>query len=126
MTTAPLPLKPQRWAILELFGHQRIAGAISEEVIGGASLVRVDVPEVRYTADGAERVIPAHTACFGAAAIYSVRWVDEAMCLLVAQNLRSEPVNSYTLLSALERLSPGDRQLLLRNDRPVRDDEAPY
>jgi len=33
------------WAVVELFGHQRIAGKISEHNLGG-TFVRVDVPSV--------------------------------------------------------------------------------
>lgn len=32
------------WAILELMGHRRLAGHISEAQIGGASFIRIDVP----------------------------------------------------------------------------------
>lgn len=46
-----------------LFGHARIAGRISEQVLCGQSFVRVDVPQVR--------TIAAHTRSFGADAIYS-------------------------------------------------------
>ena len=35
--------KKEFWAIVELMGHQRIAGKVSEETIGGAALLRVDV-----------------------------------------------------------------------------------
>ena len=38
--------KLEAWAIVELFGHTRIAGHVSKFVIGGASFMRVDVPEV--------------------------------------------------------------------------------
>ena len=34
------------WAIVEIFGHQRIAGFLSEQTIGGQSFVRVDVPDL--------------------------------------------------------------------------------
>ena len=37
--------KKDQWAIVELFGHQRIAGKISEHAVGGCSFVRIDVPE---------------------------------------------------------------------------------
>ena len=33
------------WAIVEIMGHKRYAGHVSEQVVGGASFVRVDVPE---------------------------------------------------------------------------------
>ncbi|MDD2657785.1 MAG: hypothetical protein PHD04_03970 [Candidatus Pacebacteria bacterium] len=36
--------KFDEWAIIDLFGHQKIAGRVSEQQIGGASFVRVDVP----------------------------------------------------------------------------------
>ena len=34
----------EQWAIVEIFGHQRIAGKVTEQTIGGCSFVRVDVP----------------------------------------------------------------------------------
>lgn len=33
------------YAIVELFGHQRIAGKISEQTIAGQNFIRVDVPD---------------------------------------------------------------------------------
>lgn len=33
------------WAIVELFGHSKIAGEISEQTIAGGPFLRVDVPE---------------------------------------------------------------------------------
>jgi hypothetical protein len=35
------------WAILELMGHRRLSGHVSEEVIAGAAFVRIDVPDAR-------------------------------------------------------------------------------
>lgn len=32
------------WAFLELLGHRRVAGHLSEEQIAGAAFIRVDVP----------------------------------------------------------------------------------
>jgi hypothetical protein len=37
--------KFEQWAIVELFGHQRIAGLVTEQAVGGCSFVRVGVPE---------------------------------------------------------------------------------
>jgi hypothetical protein len=32
-------------AVVELFGHQRIAGKVTEQSIGVATFIRIDVPE---------------------------------------------------------------------------------
>src|SRR3972149_2524420 len=53
----------------ELFGHVTLAGYVSEQVIGGASFIRLDVPEV----DGQA----AFTKLLGAGAIYSITPTDE-------------------------------------------------
>lgn len=34
------------WAVVEIFGHQRYAGQVSEQPIAGDKLVRVDVPAI--------------------------------------------------------------------------------
>ena len=38
--------KFEQWGIVELMGHQRAAGRLSEESIGGANMLRVDMPEM--------------------------------------------------------------------------------
>jgi hypothetical protein len=125
-TVEPLAVTPPEplFAIVELFGHARIAGRVSEQTFGGASFVRVDVPEVRYTATEYERgervqvqrVIQAHTRSFGSKAIYSVNWCDEAAARVAAQNIKHEPVQPYALRDAIEGLSRGARQDLLGFD----------
>ena len=36
--------KFDEWAILELMGHRRLAGKVSECAIGGGSFIRIDMP----------------------------------------------------------------------------------
>lgn len=79
--------KFEQWAILELFGHARIAGLMTEQVIGGCSFVRVDVPAV----DGR----PAYTKLFGQGAIYAVSFVDQDVALAAAEKIRAVPVTPY-------------------------------
>ncbi len=43
--------KFEQFAIVELFGHQIIAGLVSEQVIGGQGFVRVDVPTIGERAE---------------------------------------------------------------------------
>jgi hypothetical protein len=38
--------KFEGWAVVEMFGHQKIAGHVTTEVYGQACLFRVDVPEM--------------------------------------------------------------------------------
>ncbi len=129
--------KPTQYAIVELFGHARIAGALSEQTFGGAAFVRVDVPEVTFTAvdygspRGPEgytqvtRTIPAHTRSFGPGAIYSINWCDEASAKAAAYGIRHEPLNPYSVkkaLDAMERLQPALPGPSTSEDR----DDIPY
>ncbi len=102
-----------QWAIVELFGHQRIAGRIGEHSMGGCSFVRVDVPAI---AQGEGRPdIPALTKLYGNGAIYAISFVDEAMALLTATSLKVQPINAWELREALGAMEPGRvRQLGLR------------
>lgn len=57
------------WALVELFGHQKIVGYASEASIAGGAFLRVDVPKQDKTTD--------FTRYYGAAAIYSISPVSE-------------------------------------------------
>jgi hypothetical protein len=119
---------------VELFGHARVAGRISEQVFGGAALVRVDVPEVTYVERPLDRnlpertvTIPAHTRSFGGAAIYSINWTDEAAAKLAAQSIKHRPIQSYELGSTLREMTDRDRQKLLAGPvvSSMHDDDIP-
>lgn len=75
------------WAVVEIFGHERIAGEVSEQVIAGHGFVRVDVPEL----DGQA----AFTRMYGHAAIYSITPVSEDIARRAAAGMRVRPVNVY-------------------------------
>lgn len=57
------------WAIVELFGHKRMAGYVSSQEIAGGSLVRIDVPATE--ADRAPATAE-YTKLVGVAAIYGI------------------------------------------------------
>jgi hypothetical protein len=81
--------KFEEWAVLELFGHQRLAGLVSEVQLGGASFVRVDVPE-----DGKKKGWKL-TKMYNPSAIYSITPVTEATARLVAVSVAGEPVTRW-------------------------------
>lgn len=102
-----------QWAIVELFGHQRIAGRISEHSMGGCSFVRVDVPP--FPQGEGKPALPALTKLFGNGAIYGITFVDEATALLTAGYLMVRPIHPAELRHALGGMDPaGMRQLGLR------------
>jgi hypothetical protein len=77
----------ENWCIVELFGHQKIAGKVTEQVIAGQGFVRVDVPQTSKR--------PAFTRLFGSGAIYSITPVEEEIAVLAAQQIYVEPVTVY-------------------------------
>jgi len=81
--------------IVELFGHTRIAGMVSEQTVGGASFVRVDVPAI-----GEESTF---TKLYGANAIYSICPVDEGTMRAAAQSYKAAPVERWRF-EHIERL----------------------
>ncbi len=95
------------WAVVELFGHQKIAGRVTEQSIGGSSFVRVDVPAVNDT--------PEFTKLFGDKAIYSITPCSEEFARLAAGRIQAQPVSVY-----VPQLYPQDepRQIAGPSDSP--------
>ena len=60
----------ESWAIVEVMGHRQFAGLVSEQAIGGASFVRVDVPAVENSGYGDG--LPGFTKLLGAGSIYAI------------------------------------------------------
>ena len=83
------------YAVIELFGHNMIAGHVSEESIGGVSFVRVDVPPV----DGH----PGYTKFFGGTAIYAITPTSEETAQVAAEKLCIRPVKVWVV--------PGPKEL---------------
>ena len=84
------------WGIIEIMGHTKLAGKISEASIGGIPMVRVDVPEV----DNSQ----AFTRFYGKEAIFSIQPCDEETTKLAAVHIQEPPVTVY--LPQLRSLSP--------------------
>lgn len=81
--------KFEAWGMLELFGHQRLAGQLTEQTIGGCHFIRIDVPEV----DG----VQGYTRFFTNGAIYGMTITTEEVARGLATNLRARPVQAYEL-----------------------------
>lgn len=77
----------KQWCIVELFGHQKIAGFCTEENIAGTNMLRVDVPETKSQ--------PAFSRFFGSAAIYAINPVDEITATMAAASIQAAPVTVW-------------------------------
>lgn len=112
---------PAQYAIVELFGHAKVAGRISEQTFGGDAFVRVDVPEIEVTEydwsgesrGEKRRTIQAHTRSFGAKAIYAISWCDEATAAIAARSIKHEPLQPYSVKKAIDSLPDEQRHRLL-------------
>lgn len=79
--------KFEYWGIVELMGHQRAAGRLTEEMIGGANMLRVDVP------DGDQF----RTAYYGSSAIYALHITDEKVARAAANGMGRRPPYAYEI-----------------------------
>lgn len=99
-----------QWCLVELFGHTRIAGRVTEQTVGGCSFVRVDVPAVDDQ--------PAFTKLYGNAAIYAISPVTEEIAIAAAKSYRVVPVAPYDI--------PELRALRSQAAIPFNDDEEDF
>jgi hypothetical protein len=79
----------ESWSLIEIMGHQRLAGMVTETTVAGAAMLRVDVPEI----DG----VPGFTTFLGAGSIYRLTPVSEDIARRMAVQLRIKPVHAYEM-----------------------------
>jgi hypothetical protein len=81
------------WAIIALFGKTQVAGQLSEQKFGNASMFRVEIPEV--ITEGTK--IPAHTRFIAINAVFDINPVTEEMARAHAQQLQVMPLNHFDM-----------------------------
>lgn len=77
----------ESWAILELMGHVRVAGFVTEQEVFGAKLGRIEIPTERGPV----------TQFFGGSSVYRLTPCDEATARAVALHNEPEPVHHWEL-----------------------------
>lgn len=83
-------------AVVELFGHQRIAGRVSEQSIGVATFIRIDVPETTQQ--------PKFTRIVNPSAIYAINPVTEEVMLQMAEMVTAKPIDSWDIQTMQRKL----------------------
>ena len=93
--------KFSEWAVLELMGHRRLAGKVTEEQIAGAGVLRLDVP--------GEDGQPGVTQYYSPSALYCITPTTEEIARKIAKANRPTPVHRYDLaLPATVGVRPDD------------------
>jgi len=105
------PTEPEEpiWAIVELMGHVRMAGRVTEEERFGSKLGRVDVPRTDGTFS---------THYFGGGSVYRLSPTTEEIARAVAAHNQPQPVHSWEMPKALPEGS------VIRDNREPFDDDA--
>lgn len=100
--------KFEAWALLELMGHRRLAGKVSDALIGGATVIRIDVPGENDTWT---------TQFYAPSALYCLTPVSESTARDLAKRMRPAPIHPFELRAAIPaRVGAG------HNDRDLFDD----
>lgn len=80
--------KFEQWAILELMGHRRLAGLVSEQEAFGTAMCRIDVPQ-----DEGMMM----TQFYGGSSIYALTPVSEEVARAFARRNVVRPITVYDL-----------------------------
>lgn len=95
MTTTDTEANPfAEWVILELMGHRRLAGYLTEQEIAGRGFLRLDVPG----ADG----LPPATQLYNPSSVYCITPTTEEIARAVATGNRPAPVSRWELQPSVD------------------------
>jgi hypothetical protein len=79
---------PETWALVELMGHTKVAGRITEEAHFGTPLMRCDIPT------GPDSYF---TQWYGGSAIFRITPIEEAAARAFTARSQPQPVQPYQL-----------------------------
>jgi hypothetical protein len=103
-----------QWAIVELMGHRRLAGYLTEQELAGKGFLRLDVP-------GPNGATVA-TQLYSPAAVYCITPTTEDLARRVAAASQPEPVRRWELEAAPAPRASGHFETDAHIDRQ----EAPF
>lgn len=102
--------KFETWAIVELFGHTKIAGKVAEQQIAGGTFLRVDVPDLEGR--------PCFTRFYGASAIYSITPTTRLIAQRAADAMQVQPFTVYGIVLPERQLAPPEVGLGAGEEKP--------
>lgn len=82
-------------ALIELFGHTRMAGTVKEQTIGSSTFIRVDVPETSGQGK--------FTRFLNPSAIYAINPITEEMMQHLAEDIKVAPISAWDIREILNK-----------------------
>jgi hypothetical protein len=80
----------EQWSIVELMGHRRLAGRVSEANLFGTTLIRIDVPKSRTSQEYV-------TQFYAPSALYCLTPTTEEIARGIAADSQPRPVQRWEL-----------------------------
>lgn len=87
--------KFNHWAIVQLFGHDTVAGRCEVVYFGNNSMVQIDIPEIPGT--DSNPMIPAWTRLVNFKAIFDISPVDEQTAREKAASIKCTPIDQFDM-----------------------------
>lgn len=100
--------KFEQWCIIGLFGHQKLAGRVSELNLAGGNFLQVDIPETTHN--------PAFTRIINPSAVYDINPVTEEVAKAYAQNLQVKPIESWDINKFMEKVEQKKLELAAKSE----------
>ena len=88
--------KIELFAVIELFGHNKIAGKVSEQNMGAFTFCRIDVPETPQQ--------PSFTRLVNPSAIYAINPVTEEVMKKMAENIQTKPIEAWDVREMVNKM----------------------
>ncbi len=82
------------WGLVEVMGHRRYAGHITEQVVAGCGFVRVDVPAAGDRAP--------FTKLIGTSSVYGITPLDEETARAMVASMAEKPIEVWGLREHLQ------------------------
>lgn len=100
------------WVILELMGHRRLAGFLTEQEVAGKGFLRLDIPGQ-----------PPATQLYNPTAVYAITPTTEDIARAVAMTSQPAPVQRWELPPAI---TPDEEAAEVRSMQFAEDDGNPF
>jgi hypothetical protein len=100
-----------QWAVVELMGHVRLAGRLTEETHFGTALGRIDIP----TGDGDTEFV---TQYFGGGSVYRITPVSEEAARQAARSAQPQPIYRLELTTRSQEVRVGGSYADFDDDGP--------